>query len=86
MGFTGQGVDENRPYKRMPDSFEPKVAFVFEGVGKDELIGDFENPVLVRGAAGFEIDRMDYELGTAAQCEAARKVNALRRLISPLHR
>jgi N,N-dimethylformamidase len=64
VGFTSQGIDRNRPYNRMPESFDPKVAFIFEGIGKDELIGDFENPVLNRGAAGFEVDRLDFGLGT----------------------
>ncbi|MDA4122606.1 MAG: LamG domain-containing protein [Thaumarchaeota archaeon] len=65
VGFTCQGIDNNVPYRRMPGSFDPKVAFVFEGIGKDELIGDFENLVNERGAGGFEVDRLDYKLGTS---------------------
>jgi N,N-dimethylformamidase len=64
VGYAAEGVDENRPYRRMPESFDPKVAFIFEGIGKDELIGDFENLVLNHGAAGFEVDRLDFGLGT----------------------
>jgi N,N-dimethylformamidase len=65
VGFTSQGIDLNRPYNRMPDSFDPKAAFIFEGIGKDELIGDFENLVNEWGAAGFENDRLDFKLGTS---------------------
>ncbi|MDA4122605.1 MAG: LamG domain-containing protein [Thaumarchaeota archaeon] len=64
VGFSGEGVDVNRPYRRMPQSFDPEVAFVFEGIGKDELIGDLDNEVLEHGAAGFEIDRVAFDQGT----------------------
>jgi len=64
IGFTAQGFDRNRPYKRMPDSFDPRAAFIFEGVPEDELIGDFPSLMLEHGAAGHEIDRLDYSLGT----------------------
>lgn len=64
IGFTSQGAGKNRPYRRKPDSFEDQVAFVFEGVGEDELIGDFPALVLDHGAGGFEIDRMDHNQGT----------------------
>lgn len=63
-GFTAQGFDESRPYKRMPDSFDPRTAFIFEGVGKDEKIGDFPSLQLPGGAAGEEIDRVDFALGS----------------------
>jgi N,N-dimethylformamidase len=64
IGFTAQGFDRNRPYKRMPGSLDPRAAFIFESVGKDELIGDFPSLMLAHGAAGHEIDRMDHSLGT----------------------
>ena len=64
VGFTSQGGGENRPYKRQPDSFDPRAAFIFAGIDDDELIGDFPALVLGQGAAGFEIDRMDHTLGT----------------------
>ncbi|MDA4113823.1 MAG: LamG domain-containing protein [Thaumarchaeota archaeon] len=64
VGFDSQGFDVNRPYKRMPDSFDPRVAFIFDGIGRDELIGDFPNVIQEHGAAGYEIDRVDYALGT----------------------
>lgn len=64
VGFTSMGKEVNRPYRRQPDSFDPRAAFIFEGVGPDELIGDFDCLVLKHGAAGFEIDRFDLGLGT----------------------
>ena len=62
IGFTAQGSDASRPYRRLPDSRDPRAAWIFEGVGDDELIGDFG---LVMGAAGgAEVDRADLALGT----------------------
>ncbi len=64
VGFASQGGGRNRPYKRQPDSFDPRAAFIFEGIGAEEMIGDFPALVLEHGAAGFEIDRVDRALGT----------------------
>jgi N,N-dimethylformamidase len=61
-GFTAQGFDISAPYRRLPDSFNPRVAFIFAGVGEDEIIGDFG--LIGGGAAGLEIDRADRLLGT----------------------
>lgn len=61
-GFTAQGFDISAPYTRLPDSFNKRAAFIFAGVGKDEMIGDFG--LIGGGAAGLEIDRADRALGT----------------------
>ena len=61
-GFTSEGMDESRPFERMPDSFDPKVAWMFEGIGADEEIGNFG--LGQGGAAGIEIDRYELALGT----------------------
>jgi N,N-dimethylformamidase len=61
-GFTAQGFDISAPYRRLPDSFNPRAAFIFEGIGADEIIGDFG--LIGGGAAGLEIDRADRQLGT----------------------
>ena len=66
IGFSAQGFDVNKPYKRQPGSFDERASFVFEGVGTDELVGDFPSLVQESGAAGFELDRLDFELGTPA--------------------
>jgi N,N-dimethylformamidase len=61
-GFTAQGFDISAPYHRLPDSFNSRAAFIFEGIGKDEVIGDFG--LIGGGAAGLELDRADRSLGT----------------------
>ncbi len=66
VGFTAEGFDRNAPYRRSPDSFNERVAFIFEGIGKDERIGDFECLTQHHGSAGYEIDRFDFKLGTPA--------------------
>jgi N,N-dimethylformamidase len=64
VGFTAEGLGEGRPYDRGDNSDDPRVAFIFDGLGDDEAIGSFESPVLGHGAAGFEVDRFDAELGS----------------------
>lgn len=66
VGFTAQGFDSNRPYTREKDSFDPRMAFIFKGIGAREVIGGFPSLVQNAGAAGFEIDRLDFSLGTPA--------------------
>ena len=66
IGFTAQGFDRSAPYRRQVGSFDPRAAFIFAGIGQDELIGDFESLVLSYGAAGFELDRAEPTLGTPA--------------------
>jgi N,N-dimethylformamidase len=63
VGFAAMGFDHGRPYRRTPQSHDPRASFIFEGV-EDELIGDFPGRVSGYGAAGFEIDRADVALGT----------------------
>ncbi len=41
-------------YRRLPESHDERYAFVFEGVGKEETIGDFG--LNLGSAAGFEMD------------------------------
>ena len=62
VGFSCQGFDLSSYYRRQSDSFAPEVAFIFDGVGDDELIGDFG--LIGGGAAGLELDRAGAELGT----------------------
>ena len=61
-GFTAQGFDVSSYFVRKPDSFDPRAAFIFEGVGDDERIGDFG--LVGGGAAGLELDRADPLIGT----------------------
>jgi N,N-dimethylformamidase len=62
VGFSCQGFDLSSHYRRNSDGFKPEVAFIFSGVGDDELIGDFG--LIGGGAAGLELDRAGGELGT----------------------
>jgi N,N-dimethylformamidase len=62
VGFAAQGFDRSSYYRRMPDSRDPRGAFIFAGVSEEELIGDFG--LCGSGAAGFEIDRYDLTLGS----------------------
>ena len=64
VGFTAQGHGANRPYRRLPDSFDERAAFIFKGIGKDEVIGDFSCLDQGYAAAGYEFERLDYDLGT----------------------
>jgi N,N-dimethylformamidase len=61
-GFIAQGFDLSSPYRRTPESADPRVAFAFEGIGMDETIGGFG--LMGGGAAGLEVDIADRELGT----------------------
>ena len=62
VGMTAQGFDEARPYRRLTDSQNPRAAFIFDEIGLDEVIGDFG--LVLGGAGGFELDRLDHSLGT----------------------
>ncbi len=44
-------------------SYDPNVAWIFDGIEGD-LIGDSPNLQVKWGAAGYEFDRVDYELGS----------------------
>ncbi|MEQ8651595.1 MAG: N,N-dimethylformamidase [Kiloniellales bacterium] len=61
-GFVAEGFDVSSGYRRNPDSRDPRAGFVFEGIGPEEVIGDFG--LQGGGAAGVELDRADKDLGT----------------------
>lgn len=61
VGFSGQGYFEGSWYRRTPESHDPAVSWVFDGV-EEERLGDYG--LSGGGAAGFELDRADPELGT----------------------
>ncbi len=62
VGYASEGFDASSHYRRLPDSFAERAAFIFEGIGKDEIIGDFG--AVEGGAAGLELDIADRLLGT----------------------
>ena len=43
VGTAGAEFGPGVPFQRQPDSRDPRVAFIFAGIGDDELIGDFPN-------------------------------------------
>ena len=65
IGTAGAGFDRGSPYRREPDGDDPRAAFIFEGID-GELIGDEPNLQVRWGAAGYEFDRVDVELGSPA--------------------
>ncbi|HEX4573028.1 MAG TPA: N,N-dimethylformamidase beta subunit family domain-containing protein [Dongiaceae bacterium] len=62
VGFVAQGFDVSSYYVRKPGSFDPRAAFIFEGIGPEERIGDFG--LVGGGAAGLELDIVDRALGS----------------------
>ena len=64
VGTAGAEFGPGVPFQRQPDSRDPRVAFIFAGIGDDELIGDFPNLQVRHGAAGYEFDRVETELGS----------------------
>tara|TARA_B100001059_G_scaffold67466_1_gene64252 strand:- start:7455 stop:9812 length:2358 start_codon:yes stop_codon:yes gene_type:complete len=62
LTFTSYGFDVSSYYKREEDSFKPECSWMFNGIGADEVIGDFG--LVGGGAAGLELDRYDLEMGT----------------------
>ena len=65
VGMAVQGFDVCGHFERTPESRDPRVAFVFEGV-EGEIIGDFG--VVGGGCAGLELDRHDEALGSPPGC------------------
>lgn len=61
IGFTAQGFDRSLPYRLTEVASDPRAAWIFEGVEGDEVGA---HGSVLNGAAGFEIDRVDAELGT----------------------
>lgn len=61
VGCVAAGFDASSYYRRRPESNDMRAAFMFEGID-DQIIGDFG--ACGGGAAGDEIDRADFDLGT----------------------
>ena len=61
VGFSATIFNRSTYYRRTAASRDGRYAFVFEGIGEDERIGDFG--LRGGGAVGMEIDRFDPDLG-----------------------
>jgi N,N-dimethylformamidase len=62
VGFCAQGGGAGAGYRRTEHSEDPRAAFIFAGIGRHEVIGDFG--LKLGGAAADELDRADTALGT----------------------
>jgi N,N-dimethylformamidase len=62
VGFVADGIGGAVGYRRLPDSSDPTCEFIFNGIATDEVIGDFG--LVLGGAGGNEVDRIDFALGT----------------------
>jgi len=65
LTFAAYGFDVGSYYRRMPEGNLPTCSWIFDGVGEDEVIGDFG--LVGGGAAGLEIDRYAADVGTPHQ-------------------
>lgn len=61
VGFIGEGFEDSRAFRRMPDSYHRTVDWMCKGI-EGEIIGDCG--LAHGGAAGLELDRYDRSLGT----------------------
>jgi len=62
IGFASEGWGGAEGYDQLPERDNPKAAFVFEGIAREETIGNFG--LIMDGASGDEIDRYDLANGT----------------------
>ncbi len=61
VGMAAQGFDRAVPFEREPGSEDPRATWIFDGVPPGP-IGDAG--IMMGGAAGLEVDRLDHALGT----------------------
>jgi N,N-dimethylformamidase len=82
IGMTAMGYDAPTPgYRREAGSFDKRAAFIFEGIAPDETIGAFGS--ILGGAAGDEIDRLDYSLGSPPHALLLASATGYSRLYMP---
>ncbi len=79
-GYTAHCLDVSTGYRQMADAADPRLDWIMEGIARDEVIGNFG--LVNGGAAGLEIDRIDYALGTPPNtmllaCSFGHNENAL---------
>ncbi|MEQ8660045.1 MAG: hypothetical protein RLW62_04450 [Gammaproteobacteria bacterium] len=79
-GYTAHGLDVSAGYQQMPDAADPRLAWIMAGIDSNAVIGDFG--LVNGGAAGLEVDRIDYALGSPPNtmllaCSFGHNENAL---------
>ncbi|MBR9840540.1 MAG: LamG domain-containing protein [Rhodobacteraceae bacterium] len=62
VGMSSEGFDVSSYFSRTPDSNNPRVSWAFEGIDYDEPLGNFG--LVGGGAAGLELDIVDFTLGS----------------------
>ncbi|PNP39564.1 hypothetical protein TGAMA5MH_08583 [Trichoderma gamsii] len=61
VGCCAEGPGPGVPYKRTDAGKETSFAWMFDGIGEDELLGEFG---FGGGASGDEMDKCDYKIGS----------------------
>jgi N,N-dimethylformamidase beta subunit-like protein len=61
VGYVAQGFNKCSYYVRMPSAKDPRISWAFDGVISNTIGND---SVLLGGAAGYEIDSANLDLGT----------------------
>ena len=80
VGTTAMGAGPGRPYERTAASYEPAYSWVFDGIDGD-LVGEGG---FLNGAAAYEFDRADPELGTPEHAEVLASASGFRELYFPM--
>ncbi|MBT52322.1 MAG: N,N-dimethylformamidase large subunit [Mameliella sp.] len=62
VGMSSEGFDVSSYFSRTPDSNDPRVSWAFDGIDYDEPLGNFG--LVGGGAAGLELDIVDFTLGS----------------------
>ncbi len=62
IGFAAQGFDGGTYYRLAAGALDERVAFIMDGVEQSDVIGNYGSQG--GGAAGEEIDRLDFALGS----------------------
>ncbi|MDG4890098.1 MULTISPECIES: N,N-dimethylformamidase beta subunit family domain-containing protein [unclassified Mesorhizobium] len=90
VGFTAQGYDANdhagppRPHNQVADRAVPIARELFEGVPEGIRIGDFRTLGIGIGAAGDEIDRLDYALGSPSHATLLARAEGFAPMYQPV--
>ena len=63
LGSSASGAGRTgQHHERRPDSFDERVAWIFRDIGSSELVGNFPGLYCGYGAAGGEVDRVNFAL------------------------
>jgi N,N-dimethylformamidase len=80
VGTTAMGAGPGRPYSRAEASYLPEYAFVFDGIAGAQFGA---HGTILGGAAAYEFDRADANLGTPAYASILATATGFRSLYFP---